>query len=78
VPVRRYPQILPKAATVTGKPILKRFLQIAQGSASELEYHLLLANALKLINEKYYSQLNKDVQEIRRMLTRLIKKVNKQ
>jgi four helix bundle protein len=31
-----------------------RFLQIAMGSASELEYHLLLAYELKFINQFLY------------------------
>jgi four helix bundle protein len=30
----------------------KRFVQIAMGSASELEYHLLLLKDLKLLDEK--------------------------
>ena len=45
-----------------------RFLQIAAGSASELEYQLLLACDLKLLNEQIYEQLNRDVTEVKRML----------
>jgi four helix bundle protein len=33
---------------------LARFLQIAAGSASELEYHILLANELGLIENREY------------------------
>jgi four helix bundle protein len=33
-----------------GDPELARFLQIAMGSASELEYHLLLARDLQLLD----------------------------
>jgi four helix bundle protein len=58
---------------------LGRFLQIAQGSASELEYHLLLANDLTFLEERIYVDLNDRVSEVRRMLTALIQKLkNKQ
>ncbi len=52
-----------------------RFLQIAQGSASELEYHLLLAHELKFLNSKNYEVLGSQVEEVRRMLTALMKKL---
>jgi len=52
-----------------------RFLQIAFGSASELEYHLLLARDLKFLSEKDYAQLGACVIEVKRMLTRLIQKL---
>ena len=55
---------------------LGRFLQIAIGSASELEYHLLLARDLLLLAEKDYGQLNLDVTEVKRMLTSFIQKLN--
>jgi four helix bundle protein len=44
---------------------LARFVHIAGGSASELEYQLLLANELGYINESNYFELDK---EIKRML----------
>jgi len=34
-----------------------RFLQIAAGSASELDYHLLLANDLKFLKQTQYQEL---------------------
>jgi len=52
-----------------------RFLQIAQSSASELEYHLLLAHDLKLLEDKDYLSLSKQTEEVRRMLTTLTKRV---
>jgi len=52
-----------------------RFLQIALGSASELEYHLYLANELKFLNGKDYESLNSQVTEVKRMLTSLIQKI---
>ena len=54
---------------------LARFLQIAMGSASELEYHLLLARDLGFLNEPGYEALAGQVTEIKRMLTSLIAKV---
>jgi four helix bundle protein len=55
---------------------LGRFLQIAMGSASELEYHLLLARDLLLLAEKDYGQLNLEVTEVKRMLASFIQKLN--
>ena len=58
-----------------GNSELHRFLQIACGSASELEYHLLLAKDLGYmsINEHHSSQ--KQLLEMKRMLVSLTRKV---
>lgn len=58
-----------------GAAELSRFLQIALGSASELEYHLLLANELRFLSSKDYENLDNQVDEVKRMLTSLIQKV---
>ncbi len=58
-----------------GTAELARFLQIAMGSASELEYHILLAHDLALLNTELYSQLTKEVTEVKRMLTSFIQKL---
>ncbi len=52
-----------------------RFLQIARGSASELEYHLLLARDLRLLQEDSFRKLDGQVTEIQRMLTSLVQRV---
>ena len=49
-----------------------RFCSIAMGSASELDYHLLLAKDLKLITPTMHHQLAKKTSEIKRMLTGLM------
>jgi len=46
------------------------------GSASELEYHLLLTRDLSLLAEKDYGQLTLEVTEIKRMLASFIQKLN--
>jgi four helix bundle protein len=51
-----------------------RFLQIARGSASETEYHFLLARDLELLSEPQFQRLSKDADELQRMLTALIQK----
>ncbi len=53
----------------------RRLIQIALGSASECQYHLLVARELKLINEETYDQLRDRMAEVRRMLTGLSKKL---
>ena len=47
---------------------LARFIHIAAGSASELEYHLILAHDLGYIDAKIYSELDISINEIKRML----------
>lgn len=47
---------------------LKRFFDIAHGSAAELEYHLLLARDLNYLTEQLYQQLATELGEIKRML----------
>jgi four helix bundle protein len=58
-----------------GDPELARFCIIARGSASELEYQLLLARDLKLIPLQVYANLSEQTVEIKRMLTVLVQKL---
>jgi four helix bundle protein len=53
-----------------------RFLQIAFGSISELDCHILLARDLGLMNEESYESIYTRILEIRRMLSSLIRKIN--
>ena len=53
-----------------------RFLNMAMGSASEVEYHLLLSRDLKFVNNSDYQRLDTQVTEIKRMLASLTKKVS--
>ncbi len=46
------------------------------GSTSELEYHILLARDLALIDGKCHENLNCSVIEIKKMLSSLIRKVH--
>jgi four helix bundle protein len=50
-----------------------RFLQIAMGSASETEYQLLLVFDLGFIPQEDYASLQAMVEEVRRMLSGLLK-----
>jgi four helix bundle protein len=52
-----------------------RFLQIAMGSASELEYHLFLALELDFLDDTTYESLSTAVTEVKRMLTALIQRL---
>jgi four helix bundle protein len=56
-------------------PEFGRFLQMAMGSASETEYHLLLANDLHYLDETAFKELTRDVVEVKRMLASLLGKV---
>ena len=56
-----------------GDAELARFLQIAMGSASELEYHLLLSRDLNLLDVAEYDQLAEEATEVKRMLTSFIR-----
>jgi len=52
-----------------------QFLNIAMGSASELEYHLLLARDLELLQAPDYLRLETDVSEVKRMLVSFAQKL---
>ena len=52
-----------------------RFIQIAMGSACELEYQLLLARDLELMQVPDYGPLEAGVTEVKRLLASLIAKL---
>ena len=52
-----------------------RFLQMAAGSASELEYHLLLARDLDLLKIADYQRLSVEAVDVKRMLASLMQKL---
>lgn len=54
---------------------LANFLNIASGSASEVEYELLLARDMDYINDVQYQLFAKEVREIRSMLSAYMTKV---
>ena len=51
------------------------FFNVAIGSASELEYQLLLAHDLHYMEDKSYLELSGELVEIRRMLYGLVQKL---
>ncbi len=55
-----------------------RFLQMATGSASELQYHLLLSHDLHLLHGEDYERLANQAGEVKRMLVALLTKVRLQ
>ena len=52
-----------------------RFLQIAMGSATELEYHLILASDLNYIHKDEADPLIEELQQIKRMIVTYMRKV---
>lgn len=54
---------------------LIRFSRIALGSASELEYHLILSKDLGSIDQPNYEPLANQVVEVKRMLSSFIDKL---
>jgi four helix bundle protein len=59
-----------------GNNELHRFLYIASGSASELDYHLLLARDLGYLSDEHHQRMGQNLGEARRMLTALLQKVS--
>jgi four helix bundle protein len=57
-----------------GNAEFQRFLQIAAASASELDYHLLLARDLRFLADSNYQKLVIELLHLRKMLTSLIQK----
>jgi four helix bundle protein len=60
----------------TGNGDFHRFLNIAAGSAVELEYFLLLARDLEFAPTTLYEELQAQVLAIQRMLASLLRKVD--
>jgi four helix bundle protein len=56
-----------------GNAELARFCEIAMSSASELEYHLLLAHDLGYLTQADYVRLSAAAVEVKRMLASLIR-----
>jgi four helix bundle protein len=54
---------------------LANFMQIAMGSASEVEYTLLLTHDLGYLEANLYQILHQDVIEVKRMLAAFIQKL---
>jgi len=59
-----------------GSNEFQRYLQIASGSASELDYHLLLSRDLGFLAEPEYREFVKTLAEARKMLTSLLQKID--
>lgn len=53
-----------------------RYVRISLGSSTELENHLLLAGDLSLIPQSDFEELNKQVEDVRKMLTGLEKRLS--
>jgi len=58
-------------------PELKRFVQIARGSANELEYHLLLARDLQFLPVEEFKGLEAKTLEVQRMLAALTQRLGR-
>jgi four helix bundle protein len=61
-----------------GNAEFQRYLNISTGSASELEYHALLARDLNLLPDADYKKLHSSVVEVKRMLAALVRKVEQE
>jgi four helix bundle protein len=73
--VRLSRRIWRKGCGRNGDAEFGRFCSIAAGSASELEYHLLLARDLALIDPRNYENLAEQTVEVKRMLSALLQKL---
>jgi four helix bundle protein len=56
-----------------GNAELSRFARISMGSASELEYQLLLSHDLKLVSTIIYAELAERTTEVKKMLASLVR-----
>jgi four helix bundle protein len=61
----------------SGDAELARFMQISMGSASELEYLLLLAKDLNYLSLEKYGALHAQTIEVKRMLAPFINRLRK-
>jgi four helix bundle protein len=54
---------------------LLRFMRIAMGSSSELEYEVLLAHDLGYLSNEEFKKIHGDLVEVRKMLNAFIRKL---
>ena len=59
----------------SGAAELNRYLQIAMGSASELEFHILMAHDLGFLAHADFQALSQEVVDVKRMLTSFSQKL---
>ena len=59
-----------------GQRSLAHSLRIALGSASELEYYVILAGDLKLLSEAERSTMAKEISDVKAVVTGLLKSVS--
>lgn len=57
---------------------MARFVRIALGSASELDYHLLLARDLEFMSSVDFTRTENHLTEVRKMLTSFLSSVEEQ
>lgn len=72
------PSNLAEGCGRSGQAELARFASIAMGSASELEYQLLLARDLGFIDTNAYTDLHERTTEVKKMLASLISQLRTQ
>ena len=59
-------------------PEFARFIRIAMGSASELDYHLLLCRDFEFISKEFYERNSRELIRVRKMLSALLTSVENQ
>jgi four helix bundle protein len=74
--VQRLSRNIAEGCGKRGNNEFQRYLQIASGSASELDYHLLLSRDLGFLPDSDYRELARRLTEVRKMLTSLLQKVD--
>lgn len=56
-------------------PDFARFLEIAYGSANEVDYLLTLSKDLSILDNQSYRNVNTDLMEVKKMLSSLVRKI---
>ncbi len=56
-------------------PDFARFLEIAYGSANEVDYLLHLSKDLSILEDRSYQTINEKLTEVKKMLASLIRKI---
>lgn len=54
----------------------KRFVDIASGSACEVEYHLILSHDLGILQSEKHTELDDQINEIKKMLASLARRLH--
>lgn len=69
------PSNIAEGSVQDSDPQYRRYLQIALGSAAELDYQILLAHELEYIDHTTFARMKDEIDQVKKMLSSFIRKL---